>query len=286
LSDINDKDYYLEQLEHQVSFLVDSSNAYDHGKFAHSKLLSNIIRTIVKDVDNPTPKTRTKSLLFHLDRKQSMKFNNTGFEAIDPIININLVGIVNIPNKLPTSKRQSDNIYLPLLNQSVQIDVKWLPFEDWWNSKIIVYKSDKMNVSFTRKTIVMTMAEQDGGTHVDTKENVEIDYLELATATKNLFINVDKNGKESPIINLHYALVRQIAHELIISLIKEFKFNILYNPTNKHNLRGVPESEIKQFGVFAEENLDQSVRTKTPNKQMPSASFKTPDNAAFVRFFF
>lgn len=285
INETNNKQYYLEQLEQQVSLLVDSCHSYDNGKFIHSKLLSNIIRTIVKDVDKPTPRTRTKSLLFHLNCKQTMKFYNTGYEAIDPQININLVGIAHIPNNLPTIKRQSDNIYLPLLDNSQQIDVRWLKFDDWWNSKIIVYKSKSLDITITRKSIVMTMAEQDGGTHVDSKEDVEMDYLALATATKSLFHTV-RGGRETPIINLHYALVRQIAHELIISLRKEFNFDIDYTPTNKHNLGGLPESEIKQFGMLATKDSGNSSRTKTPYKKIPVTPFTVPPGAAYMKVFF
>ena len=283
---IDNEQYYLEQLEQQVSMLIDSCHAYDSGKFYQSKNLSNNIRTIVKDVKNPTPRTRTKSLLFHLNCKNSMKFYNTGFEAKSAIININLVGIVSVPKKLPTANKQIDNIYLPLLNSSKEIDVRWLSFDEWWNSNIIVYNSENMNISFTRELMVLTMAEQDGGTHVDAIDQVEINYHELATATKSLFVNVDTNGKESPVINLHYATVRQIAHELIISLKKEFNFNIQYNPTNKQNLRGLPDASIKQFGMFAKSSQHSSKRTKHPYKEMPKHSFTTPENAAYAKIFF
>lgn len=286
MKSINDQTYYLNQLEQQLSLLVDSCDAYDSGKFYQAKSLSNNIRAIVRDVKNPTPKTRTKSLLYHLDRKLTMKFYNTGFKAKEPIISMNLVGMASVPSKAPTTKPLNEHMYFPLLNGSNQIDLKWLEFSDWWESEIIVYKSENLDLSITRESIVLTMVEQDGGTHVDSLDNIDINYLELATATKSLFSNVDKNGIESPIINLHYALVRQIAHELIISLKKEFNFSIDYNPSNKKNLRGVSETEIKQFGIFAKADAGYSVRTKNPYKEMIRSSFKTPENAAFVKIHF
>lgn len=283
---IENEEYYLSQLEEQLSMLIDGCHSYDEGKFYQSKNLSNNIRTIVKDVPNPRPTTRTKSLLFLLNRKSSMKFYNTGFEVNNPLISINLIGIVNVPLKLPTTNKQTQNIYLPLLNNSKHIDVKWLSFEEWWNSKVIVYKSDNMELDFSRRTMVLTMAEQDGGTHVDAFDEVEINYRDLTTATKSIFSSVDNFGNESPIINFHYALIRQIAHELIISLKKEFSFNIPYTPSNKTNLQGVPESQIKQFGFVSRASGSLSSRTSTPYKSVKGEVFKTPENAAYAKFFF
>ncbi|CZQ84007.1 Hypothetical protein Tpal_513 [Trichococcus palustris] len=282
---IENEEYYMQQLHEQISFLVDSAHNYDRGNFAQAKMMSAIIRTLLKDPDFPRKNNKTVSLLKQLDRKESMKFFNTGFEAIDPIISINLVGMVTVPSKPPALPGKVDNIYLPVLEKSRHIDVKWLNFIDWWESNIIVEHSENLDLSITRKSIVLTMAEQDGGTHVDSVENVEINYLSLATATKSLFTNVDQSGYESPIINLHFALVRQIAHELIISISREFNLGVSYTPTNSINLRGVSENNIKQVGVFAEKGKEGSSRTAHPFKQMPKSTFTTPANAAYVKLF-
>jgi hypothetical protein len=285
----DDQAYYLEQLEQQVSFLVDSCHAYDNGNFAQAKMMSAIIRTIVKDPE-PNPnnkrKSNTVSLLTHLKKKENMKFYNTGFEAKKAKINLNLVGIVTVPCKLPTITKQTDNIYLPLFETSQQVDLRWLTFDDWWKSEIIVSETESFTSIFTRKRIVLTMAEQDGGNHVDAKGKVDKEYLELATAAKTYFNHVDPSGNESPIINLHFALVRQIAHELVKSLIKELKFDINYHPTNVNNLRGVPEHELKQPIMMVEGSKFESTRTKSPFKVPIGKVFKAPPSAAFVRIKF
>jgi hypothetical protein len=136
-----------------------------------------------------------------------MRFNNTGFEAKNAKINVNLVGIATVPSKLPTSKKQFDNIYLPLLNASERIDVKWLPFEKWWKSQITFVESEHSTSIFTRKRIVLTMAKQDGGAHVDSHDEIDKEYLELASAARSYFQNIDTFGNTSPIINMHFALV-------------------------------------------------------------------------------
>ncbi|WP_273128942.1 hypothetical protein [Bacillus weihaiensis] len=285
MDNANIQKYYLTQLTEQVSFLIDACNSYDKGNFAQAKMMSAIIRTIVKDPENPRRNNKTKSLLTLLNKK-NMLFLNTGFEVKNPKINVNLVGIATIPSKLPLLTKQFDNIYLPLLNDSEKIDVKLLSFEDWWNSQIIYVESENSTSIFTRKRIVLTMAEQDGGSHVDSHEDIDPEYLELATAAKSFFINIDRFGNESPIINMHFALVRQIAHELIVSLIKEFNIHLEYQPTNEFNLNGLPKEVIKQPVMMVEGTKFESSRTKKPFKLPKSQSFTTPEDATFVRIDF
>lgn len=283
--EIENTSYYLNQLHEQVSLLIDACHNYDLGKFYQAKAMSSVIRTIVKDPENPRPNNKTISLLTRLNKKDVMKFYNTGFEVKDPIISINLVGIVSVPSKPPAKVGQTDNIYLPLLNTSQQIDIKWLSFNDWWKSKIIVYKSEDLNIEFSRKSMVLTMAENDGGSHIDSIEDIDINYLDLATATKSLLMHVDKNGLEFPIINIHFALVRQISHELIISLIKEFNLQIDYNPTNKFNLRGISENKISNGMIFVQGDKIESTRTNNPYKLQEGPKFTAPENAAYIKLF-
>ena len=275
--------YYHKELEDQFSLLVDSCHAYDKGNFSQAKNLSSILRVILKDVENPTPKTRSFSLLHHLNAKEKMRFYNTGYEAVNPKISINLVGFVTRPSHSPDTTITSESIYLPVLNKSNQIDVKWLNFNEWWNSKIIVSENINDTLVITRKWIILAMAEQGGGVHADKYESIEKKYLEIATA-KNTIFSHTSGSKEYSIEYLHYALVRQIAHEMIITLKKEFDFLYSYNPTNKENLRGVPESKIIQPGLFGEDI--NSTRTKFPAKIGPFSSFSTPENAAYVKLFY
>lgn len=101
MNTIENEKYYMEQLSQQVSFLIDSCHSYDAGNFAQAKIMSGVIRNLFKDPENVKRKTKTKSLLSHLDKK-SIRFYNTGFEAKDAKINFNLVGIATVPSKLPT----------------------------------------------------------------------------------------------------------------------------------------------------------------------------------------
>ncbi len=283
---IQNYDFYHQQLQEQISLLILACESFDKGNFIAAKQMSAIIRTLIKD---PEPrggrKTQTISLLKSLGVKESMKFYNTGYEAIDPEININLVGIATVPTTAPFSGG-FEHLYLPILDDSNLIDCKWLTFTEWWESKIIVSKTETREIIFTRKKISLTMAEQDGGVHIDQFEKIDKDYRDISQATAHLFVGVNSDGAEVPIKNLQYALVRQIAHELIVSIIHNFNLDIQYSPTNKTNLRGVPPHRLKQGILFAEDKKHLSSRTTTPFKSTGFTSFKTPPNAAYVKISF
>ena len=44
--------YYLNHLNEQLSLLIDCCHSYDQGNFSQAKMMSTIIRTIVKDVQS------------------------------------------------------------------------------------------------------------------------------------------------------------------------------------------------------------------------------------------
>lgn len=279
---ITQESYYLHQLKEQVSLLIDACHSYDNESFSQAKIMSGIIRTLVKDPP-PGRKSQTVSLLTSLNAKDTMKFYNTGYDAVDPILSINLVGFAAIQASAPYSDSTNQNIYVPILNNSMLIDVKWIDFEDWWNSNIIISKTEHHNIMLSRKKIVLTMAEQDGGVHVDRYENMDSTYRDILTHAINIFTNIDSNGIESPIEYLQYALVRQISHELLISISRAFDLPKSYNPSLKKILHGLPVENIIQPGLLTSENGNHSTRTATPVKSGPFDIIKPPPNAAYMR---
>lgn len=279
---ITQQSYYLRQLQEQLSLLIDSCHSYDNESFAQAKIMSGIIRTLVKDPP-PGRKSQTVSLLTSLNVKNSMKFYNTGYDAVDPTLSINLVGFVTIPAPAPYSSSSRQNIYVPMLNNSTLIDVKWINFDSWWNSNVIVSKTENHCIQLSRKKIVLTMAEQDGGVHVDQYENIDSTYRDIITHATNIFTNIDSGGIESPIEYLQYALVRQISHELIISIARVFNLPQPYHPTLSKILHGISPEKVVCPGLIAAEDGYLSTRTSMPIKGGDFQSFKAPPGAAYMR---
>lgn len=86
----------------------------------------------------------------------------------------------------------------------------YLTFEDWWNEIIF---DDKQNV-FTRRDIVLFVANNDGGVHVDPELK---ESFALLTRYNSLGV-IDTYG-DSPSSNPIYQAVRVIAEEFLLSVV-------------------------------------------------------------------
>lgn len=217
----------LEQLE----FLIDSCNNYDKGKFNYSKQLATNIRVLV----HQTP--YSASLLNLLQRQRNMQFCSTASFPKNAVYFVSTV----FPTQIITNKngyKKVEPVFLPILNSNKSIHKKWVDFDSWWNQNILI--SDQL--TFSRREMILYMSNKDGGTHVD--PGVIEKYYKVSKATESLFyltnnsIIDDPYQKGEPFKYLHFAVVRQIAHEIILSIRKEFNLRPSYNPTNKYNLNG------------------------------------------------
>ncbi len=87
-----------------------------------------------------------------------------------------------------------------------------VPFDQWWNSPIFRIAD---GIPLTRSDLVLTMADQDGGAHVDAR--LKAAYAELSRGDGIGFSRVDHSGTRH-IRGEALAAVRQIAHEVIKTL--------------------------------------------------------------------
>ncbi|OUC68542.1 hypothetical protein BLL69_1111c [Lacticaseibacillus paracasei] len=110
----------------------------------------------------------------------------------------------------PTELPQAE--YLPLCyNPSANI-LHSIPFEKWWNGRLLVFEDHII----TRKDIVRYVANQDGGAHVDRTLVKEYDDLLRGMYSANIF----RNNMPKDIKNIHLALLRQLVDETIRSFEK------------------------------------------------------------------
>ena len=85
----------------------------------------------------------------------------------------------------------------------------FMTFGDWWNE--IIFDDHKNR--FTRRDIILFIANQDGGAHVDPE--LKESYAML---TKMNSLGWSDSNEEAPANNPAYQAIRAIANELIISL--------------------------------------------------------------------
>ena len=86
------------------------------------------------------------------------------------------------------------------------------PFQPWWTQPVF---RDKTRRTFTRRDIILSVADQDGGAHVDPV--LEEGYHQLSRDNYLAWTIGDPNGKR-PAGNPVPAAVRQITYETLKSL--------------------------------------------------------------------
>lgn len=179
-----------------IDFLESSADAYDRGKDGEAKRLAVSLRVLLHDTD------ASHSLLGQLDRRTG-SFISTAL----PYEEANTMphgGLVMVAADGPKSK------YVAMLDQ-VPFQ-RWLPFEDWWNEAVFV---DKERRSLSRKQLVLAVANQDGGAHVDPKLSETYARLSRHNA---MGWRIGDPIKGAPIPLAERAAIRQIAHECLKTL--------------------------------------------------------------------
>ncbi|MBI5869513.1 MAG: SEC-C domain-containing protein [Actinobacteria bacterium] len=205
LSDKELQDHLVEQIQLTEA----SASSYDDGVEAQAKQLAVRIRVLVHDTKS------SKSLLGQLGLKDCLLFYDT-----DPgLIPGNTASHAGLVAQSIRIGPDGDEIkYVPILDDSEFSDEYLLGFEKWWNKVVI---KDKNEISFTRRELVLDIANTDGGAHVDGALRKEYDDLSRGNSTG--WVAFDSNN-ERPLLGVELASIRKIAEELLQSL-RSRKFN-------------------------------------------------------------
>lgn len=191
-------------LKEQIEFLERSSKSYDDGFKSEAKRLAVVLRVLLHDTGNSTS-------LLELLNKKDMLFYDTATDY-------------NPNNLMPTlglimMKMGPDGgEYEPPLDfgpPSRYIKGK-VNFDEYWDKIVFV---DNNKHILTRKQLVLTVANKDGGAHIDPKLTTA--YNEISR-NNSLGFTYSINGEESPLTGPELASIRQIAHEVLKSLADEF----------------------------------------------------------------
>jgi hypothetical protein len=207
-----------ELLDEQVSFLKASCAAFDTGFNGEVKRLAVSARVLVHDT------TKSTSLLTLTNRK-GIQF----FDSADPYDDANLIGhssLVQIQLGSPGAK--------PKPHLDDVLEARDTDFETWWNGVVLV---DAQRNEFSRRDIVLSLANKDGGAHVDHK--IDEAYNNLRKNNAQGWITVDEAGREVPAEDNVPATMRQIAHELLRTLNREYRCHRPIEPGTCMVVRGM-----------------------------------------------
>lgn len=253
----NQKDQYikthqdfLEELNEQIELITDYCSALDQGKMHFSKPLATALRVLVHQTGSST------SLLKHLGVLSDMKFVSTSkhYDTDDDIILF--LSLISAAEKVKIKRNKivkREYIFVPNLNSNIHEPIK-LNYQDWYeNEKVLIsneitddglinlYTHNSQKLIASRKSIIDFFANKDGGAHVDSKSEKSLyrlsrnmssfDYVEKKPF--NTYRPGDRHVPGEPIKYTLQAALRQIAHELIISLTDKFELQLKYNPSHQ-----------------------------------------------------
>jgi hypothetical protein len=175
----------------QIDFLRHSCDAYDQGRINEVVRLATTLRTLLHDTK------KSHSLLAQLDMKHRMHFVSTGF--LSEKENGGFIGAPLVPVGGPIPLR-----HVALLHEA-QIEARQT-FRAWWKATVI----GTMQGNFSRERLVLLLANQEGGAHVD--PSTEDEYSILTEHGLRLIFSVGDAAFTSP-GNPVPPTLRQIAFE-------------------------------------------------------------------------
>jgi hypothetical protein len=192
----------------QIQFMISSSKSFDKGFKGEGKRLAVCLRVLLHD----TSKSRS---LLGLLKKKDMLFYDTAFE-FNPSNVLSTNGLTVM--RIKKTAYGEDFDYIPVNLGELKKEYTKTNFADWW-SKIVI--ADKHRVKFSRRNLVLNVSNQDGGAHID--PDLDKEYAELTRFNSLGWIAVRSDGTTEPIRSRpDLSSIRQIAHEVLISLADEF----------------------------------------------------------------
>jgi hypothetical protein len=187
----------------QWRVLRKSCNAYDSGDMAEAKRIAAALRTFLHDT------RKSRSLLQQLGMKDILFFDTA--QDIDERNLLPTFGLVFV------ASTPSGGSYIPPLNLPLARQVWMLPFDHWW-SKVVVRVPNELDLR--RSDLVLMMANQDGGAHVDA--SIDERYYKLTREHVGGWSVATQAGNVT-LDGIEAASVRQIAQEVLSSLISGYR---------------------------------------------------------------
>lgn len=202
---LQSEEEFKEHLREQIEFLQRSSISYDQGYSSEAKRLAVVIRVLLHDTSSST------SLLSLLGKKD--------IAIYDTSLDYNPANLMTMSGLTMMRLGPSGAEYVPPLDDGPPM--RYLkgkvPFKQWWDKVVIV---DSSHLTMSRKELVLSLSNKDGGAHIDPKLNGA--YAQLSRNNSLGWQFIDQEGNSTPMNGAELASIRQISHELLKSLRDEF----------------------------------------------------------------
>lgn len=223
-----------DHLYEQLRFLRVSAASYDSGFEGEAKRLATTVRVLVHDTK------KSKSLLHQLNLKHIIRMHDTAlpFDSRNLAPHQGLVVIrIDVPagvsgsevsftlvgkdepfGEAPPGQARTKMTYEPRVSAGGGVaSPTSVPFRRWWEEIVI---KDSEGHTFTRSDLVLAMTNKEGGAHVDPK--LDKQYARLTRFHSQGWQVTTGEVRLPPDNSLVGASIRQIAHELLVSIEESF----------------------------------------------------------------
>lgn len=192
----------INKLQEQIRFIQRSCHAFDQGAEEEALRIATSLRVIFHDTSTST------SIVSHVGLKSKRICSSSrGYGNWQDYLSHQ----INLNSSQPIRM-------VPLLGDTL----KELSIENWWSKEPVFTHNGQ---TYSRRKIVLSAANKDGGAHVDEQLDTYYEVLcagEYALGiTGNLTYNGNPPFPQGVVIypaNAHFALIRQFAHELLVSI--------------------------------------------------------------------
>lgn len=241
-------------LTEQLSFLRSSAKSYDEGNTSEAKRIAATLRILLHDTG------RSKSLLGQLERLQT-PFLDTSVPFV-PNRKTSHRGLVHVLGTPQGPK------FIPFFDKG-EAPHRNVDFLKWWNTAIFV---DLNKQEITRKDVVLSMADQDGGAHVDPV--LDEPYSDLSRKN-SLGISVGKLG-EQPMKGVEHAAIRQIAHEVFKTLDSQYKLEEPKYPFPAISIGNIAVKTSEDIAGSEDGKQNSAKKVSQPSKKQPKIGRNKP----------
>lgn len=183
-------------LAEHIGFLKLSANAYDLGQSGEAKRLAVSLRVLFHDTKN------SHSLLGQLQRLHG--------SVLSTCIPHDPGNIATHGGLVMVAARGAKSQFVAMLDEAPYR--RWLPFTDWWNEHVFV---DNRRSVLSRRDLILAVANQDGGAHVD--KSLDAPYAHLSRHNSMGWVWTNATERH-PIPDPERAAIRQITHEVLRTL--------------------------------------------------------------------